>query len=99
MISSQVIRSSIEELKTISKVDLCVWDLEGKVVATTFEAEEITPALIEGFVNSPADSQVIGLHHLLKVLDEDEVLSFWMPKGAARKPICWARSQSASSSI
>ena len=82
MISSQVIRSSIEELKTISKVDLCVWDLEGKVVATTFEAEEITPALIEGFVNSPADSQVIGLHHLLKVLDEDEVLFVLDAKGS-----------------
>ena len=63
MISNQVIRSSIEELKAISKVDLCVWDLEGKVVATTFDAEEITTALIEGFVQSPADSQVIGLHH------------------------------------
>ena len=67
MISSQVIRSSIEELKTISKVDLCVWDLEGKVVATTFEAEEITPALIEGFVNSPADSQVIQGYQFFKV--------------------------------
>lgn len=81
MISSQVIRSSIEELKMISKVDICVWDLEGKVVATTFEAEEITPALIEGFVNSPADSQVIGLHHLLKVLDEDDVLFILDAKG------------------
>ena len=85
MISSQVIRSSIEELKTISKVDLCVWDLEGKVVATTFEAEEITPALIEGFVNSPADSQVIGLHHLLKVLDEDEVLFVLDAKGSSEE--------------
>ena len=74
MISSQVIRSSIEELKAISKVEFCVWDLEGKVVASTFDAEEITTALVEGFVQSPADSQVIGMHHLLKVLDEDDVL-------------------------
>ena len=59
MISSQVIRSSIEELKTISKVDLCVWDLEGKVVAATFEPEEITTALIEGFVNSPDRKSVV----------------------------------------
>ena len=74
MISSQVIRSSIEELKAISKVDLSVWDLEGDVVAATFESDEITPALIAGFVESPADSQVIGTHHLMKVLDEEEVL-------------------------
>ena len=81
MISSQVIRSSIEELKAISKVELCVWDLEGKVVASTFESDEITSALIAGFVNSPADSQVIGVHHLMKVLDEDEVLFVLDAKG------------------
>ena len=85
MISSQVIRSSIEELRAISKVDLCVWDLEGKVVATTFDAEEITSALIEGFVQSPADSQVIGMHHLLKVLDEDEVLFILDARGTSEE--------------
>ena len=85
MISSQVIRSSIEELRAISKVDLCVWDLEGKVVASTFDAEEITSALIEGFVQSPADSQVIGMHHLLKVLDEDEVLFILDARGTSEE--------------
>ena len=82
MISSQVIRSSIEELKTISKIDLSVWDLEGKVVASTFESNEITPALISGFADSPADSQVIGAHHLMKVLDEDELLYILDARGS-----------------
>lgn len=82
MISSQVIRSSIEELKTISKIDLSVWDLEGKVVAATFESEEITPSLISGFADSPADSQVIGAHHLMKVLDEDELLYILDARGS-----------------
>ena len=83
MISSQVIRSSIEELKAIAKIDLSVWDLEGKVVATTFESDEITPALIAGFADSPADSQVIGAHHLMKVLDEEEVLYILDAKGSS----------------
>ena len=83
MISSQVIRSSIEELKAISKIDLSVWDLEGKVVAATFESDEITPALIAGFAESPADSQVMGAHHLMKVLDEDEVLYILDAKGGS----------------
>ncbi len=82
MISSQVIRSSIEELKTISKIDLSVWDLEGKVVAATFESEEITPVLVSGFADSPADSQVIGAHHLMKVLDEDELLYILDARGS-----------------
>jgi len=81
MISSQVIKTSIEELKTISKIDLGVWDLEGKVVAATFEPDDISPALIAGFADSPADSQVIGTHHLMKVLDEEEVLFILDAKG------------------
>ncbi len=83
MISSQIIKTSIEELKVISKIDMVVWDLEGKVVAATFEPEDITPALITGFAESPADSQVIGVHHLMKVLDEDEVLFILDAKGTS----------------
>ena len=82
MISSQVIKSSIEELKAISKIDLSVWDLEGNVVVATFESDEITPALIVGFADSPADSQVIGAHHLMKLLDEEEVLYILDAKGS-----------------
>lgn len=83
MISSQIIKTSIKELKTISKVDMGVWDLEGKIVAATFEPDDITPALITGFAESPADSQVIGPHHLMKVLDEDEVLFILDAKGTS----------------
>ena len=83
MISSQVIRSSIEELKAISKIDLSIWDLEGKVVAATFESDEITPEVIAGFADSPADSQVMGTHHLMKVLDEEEVLYILDAKGSS----------------
>lgn len=81
MISSQIIKTSIEELSTISKVDPAVWDLEGKEVAATFETDEISQKMISGFVDSPADSQVIGMHHLLKVLDEDAVLFILDAKG------------------
>lgn len=81
MISSQTIKASIEELSAISKIDIAVWDLEGKEVAATFETKEISPALITGFVNSPADSQVIGMHHLLKVLDEETPLFVLDAKG------------------
>jgi len=83
MISSQIIKTSIEELKTISKIDLGVWDLEGRVVVATFEPEDIAPALITGFAQSPADSQVIGPHHLMKVLDEEEVLFILDAKGTS----------------
>lgn len=83
MISSQIIKNSIEELGAISKVDLAVWDSEGKEIAATFETGDISPTLISGFVESPADSQVIGQHHLLKVLDEETVLFVLDAKGGS----------------
>ena len=74
MITSQIIRTSIEELKTITRIDIGVYDTESKIVVSTFESTDLASSLIAGFLNSPADSQVIGEHHLLKVMDDDEVL-------------------------
>ncbi len=81
MISSQTIQTSIDELKAITKVDLCVYDLSGSRVAYTSDMPDITPNLVSGFANSPADSQVIGIHHLLKILDEGELLYVLVAKG------------------
>ena len=69
MISSQILQNTIEGLKTITRVDLCVMDTDGKSLATTFpEAMEFTEA-VQGFVNSPADSQVINGCQFFKVFD------------------------------
>lgn len=81
MISSQTIQTSLDELKAITKVDLCVCDLVGTIVATTMEANEMKGELISGFANSPADSQVIGPHHLLKIWDEGELLYVLIARG------------------
>ncbi len=83
MISSQVIKSSIEELKAITKIDLGVWDLDGRPVVATFDTEEIAPVMITGFADSQADSQVIGPHHLMKIMDEEELLFILDAKGIA----------------
>ena len=74
MITGQIIQTSIDELKAITKVDLGVYDLNGSEVASTMEKDDITTDLITGFVASPADSQVIGVHHLLKIRDEGDLL-------------------------
>lgn len=81
MISSQVIQTSIDELRAITKVDLCVFDLEGQEIAATFATEEVSKEMVTGFVSSPADSQVIGVYHLLKVQDEGELIYILIAKG------------------
>lgn len=83
MISSQTIQTSIDELRAITKVDLCVYDLAGTLIATTTDQIEISSDLVSGFASSPADSQVIGVHHLLKILDEGELLYVLVAKGSS----------------
>ena len=73
MISTQIIKTSLDELKAITKTDLAVYDLEGCEAASTFEETDLTSELIKGFADSPADSQVIGAHHLLKIRDDNEL--------------------------
>ncbi len=83
MISGQVIQNSIDDLKNITKVDLGVFDLEGQTVAATFDLEGLTTELIHNFAISPADSQVIGDRHLLKIYDEDELQYILVAKGSS----------------
>ena len=72
MISNQVIQNSLDELRAITKVDLGVFDVEGLKVATTVDEIDISRDIIENFASSPADSQVVGGRHLLKILDDGE---------------------------
>ena len=83
MISTQVIATSIEELRAITRVDLCVYDPDGTVVASTFDSNDIQTTLIRNFVDSPADSQVIGIDHLLKILDEGDLVYVLVARGSS----------------
>ena len=81
MISAQNIKASIEELGAITKVELCVMDLNGEVVATTTERDMLDISIITSFAQSPVDSQVIGDVHLFKILDEGEPAYVLLAKG------------------
>ena len=81
MISAQTIKSSIEELGAITKVELCVMDLSGEVVASTTERDFLDVSIVISFANSPVDSQVIGDVHLLKILDEGLPAYILLAKG------------------
>ncbi len=83
MISGQVIQTSIDELRAITKVDLCVFDMDGHEVATTFETNELSKDMLEEFSRSPADSQVIGIYHLLKIRDEGDVAYILIARGVS----------------
>ena len=54
MIANQIIQTSIDELRGITRIDLCVMDLDGLVLATTFDVDEIQPAEVQAFAESAA---------------------------------------------
>ncbi len=74
MISNQVIKTTIDDLKAITRVDMGVYDLYGEEVAATSNMQEPDQDVIRTFSDSVADSQAIGNFHLLKVKDEGELV-------------------------
>ncbi|MDE7299834.1 MAG: helix-turn-helix domain-containing protein [Lachnospiraceae bacterium] len=73
MISNQILQNTIDGLKAITRVDICVMDTEGKALATTISnADEYENAVL-AFVDSPADSQVLQGYQFFKVFDEHQL--------------------------
>lgn len=73
MISNQILQNTIDGLKTISRVELCVMDIDGKAVATTDDAMEQCGKPVAEFANSPADSQEIQGYQYFKIYDEQQL--------------------------
>lgn len=83
MISNQVLQSTVDGLKAISRVDFCVMDTEGIVLASTFEGAENFRESVLSFVGSPADSQVISGYQFFKVLDENQLEYILIANGSS----------------
>lgn len=83
MISNQILQTNIEGLKGITRVDLCICDTEGKVLAATFSGAEEYENAILAFVDSPADSQVIQGYQFFKVFDEHQLEYIMLAKGGS----------------
>lgn len=73
MISNQILQSTIDGLKNITRTDLCVIDVEGNVMASTFQDTDkfIEPA--QSFVHSAAESQVVAGCQFFKIYDEHQI--------------------------
>lgn len=82
MISNQILLNTIEGLKAITRVDLCVSDTEGKILASTFQDAEDYEQAIVNFVESPADSQVLQGYQFFKVFDENQLEYILLARGA-----------------
>ena len=81
MISNQVLQNTIDGLKNIARVDLCIVDVDGKEVAATADMGESLKAAV-GFAVSPADSQEIQGYQYFKIFDEQQLEYVLVAEGA-----------------
>jgi carbohydrate diacid regulator len=72
MISNQILQSTIEGIKNISRVELCVADVDGKEIVSTSSMGDCVKAVGE-FALSPADSQEIQGKQYFKIYDEQQL--------------------------
>ena len=81
MISNQILQNTIDGLKGITRMDLCIMDSDGKVLASTVTDTDGYIAPVLTFVDSPADSQVIQGCQFFKVFDEHQLEYVLIVKG------------------
>lgn len=82
MIANQVLQTSIDELRAITRIDLCILDMDGMVMASTFESSIIRQEEARAFIDSPADSQVINGYHFFKVYDDRQLEYVLISRGS-----------------
>jgi carbohydrate diacid regulator len=81
MISNQILQSTLDGLKGIARVELCVMDTDGKEVASTMEMSNCSKAAVE-FAASPADAQEIQGYQYFKIYDEQQLEYILVTAGA-----------------
>ncbi len=72
MISNQILQNTLDGLKGIAKIDLCVMDVDGKEVASTRDFAECSKAVAQ-FAASPADAQEIQSFQYFKIFDDQQL--------------------------
>lgn len=82
MISNQILQSTIDGLKGITKVELSVIDTDGKVLAATFKETIDYRDAVANFTKSPADNQEISGYHFFKVYDELQIEYILVAQGS-----------------
>ncbi len=70
MISNQILQSTIDGLKAITKIDFHVFDIDGKLLISTCEEVTDYSKQVLKFVQAVADSQAVKGCHMFKVYDE-----------------------------
>ncbi len=83
MISNQILQTTVEGLKGITRIELSVLDPEGRVLASTVKDPEDYTDAVQTFTASPADSQEMQGHQFFKVYDELQLEYILVAQGSS----------------
>lgn len=81
MISNQILQNTIDGINAITRVDLCVFDTEGKTLAATFSETEEYGEAVQTFSGSPADNQEVAGCQFFKVSEDNQTEYIILAKG------------------
>lgn len=81
MISNQVIQNSIDDVYAVARVELCVLDAQGILVASTWEDEKLPEVLIKTFISSQAECQTAQEYQFFKVFHKENLEYVLVAKG------------------
>ena len=73
MISNQILQSTIDGIKEITKFDLCVMDIDGNILATTCAKAADAAISVRAFAESPDESKSVRGLQLYKCFDERQL--------------------------
>ncbi len=81
MISNQILQETLDGIKNIARVDLCICDTEGKTLASTLADSMDFENAVRSFADSPADSQAVQGNIFFKVFDDRQLEFVVIAKG------------------
>ncbi|MCI9136703.1 MAG: PucR family transcriptional regulator, partial [Lachnospiraceae bacterium] len=83
MLSNHKLQVTLEEIKDIARTDLALYSDKGKLLASTYQAEEEMEDAIRLFADSMAESQMLSGCHFFKIIIEGELEYILLAKGAS----------------
>ena len=91
MVTAQIIKNCLEELTVITKVEFCLQDTAGTLIAKTPGAVVPDAEGVSVFAASAVDSQIIGDHYYMKIQEEEEVFYILTAIGSGENTLMVAR--------
>ncbi len=82
MVSNQILQNTIDGIHAIARIDLCVFDTEGKTLAGTFSDTEEYEEAVLAFNESPADNQEVAGCQFFKIADDGQTEYILLAKGS-----------------